>query len=438
MQSFIKAKEMVADVMALTRKSSSEHSFRKHVLTLLSGTALAQILPIALTPIITRIFSPSDLGEFAIFVSIATICAVAATMRYSYALLLPEKDLDATHLALFCVGIAASFSCLLALLVFGFKNTLTALFSSDTASGWLYLVPISMFLSGLQITLYSLANRRREFKRMSISKVAQACGSTLGAIALAATMEQKVFALLYGYLAGQTLAVATLLGAMAEYCGGSGRINAEGLSSVALRYRKFAFISLPSDLLNSLSNQIPIFLIAYYFSQAVVGQYNLTFRVVMGPLSIIGVALLDVFKERAARDFSRTGDCRAIFLKTAKSLAWFGIPPLLLLCAIFPWVFAFIFGDEWREAGEYARILTPLFISRFVTSSLSYIIYIAEKQIYDLLWQISLFLIIVGTFYFGGKSGDFRLTLAIFSWLYTGMYAVYFIMNFRFTIRSKE
>ena len=39
--------------------------FSRNVLTLMTGTTIAQAIPIAISPILTRIYTPEDFGLFA-------------------------------------------------------------------------------------------------------------------------------------------------------------------------------------------------------------------------------------------------------------------------------------------------------------------------------------------------------------------------------------
>lgn len=410
-------------------------TFFKHVITLLTGTAAAQLIPIALTPVLTRLFSPADFGQFGIFFSLAMLTGVTATLRYSYALLLPESDQKALRLGWLCIGIAAAISLALVIVVVPFAGHWERLLKQTSYTVPLYLLPVSTFLAGAQATLYTLANRRRAFRSMAISKVVQAAGAVLISILLAVFLDLTSLGLIMGYVAGQVLGILSLSGTLKEF----GIINRDSdvtISSVAKRYRGFALLSLPADFINMLTNQLPVFFISYYFTEAIIGQYNLTFRVIMGPLSILGVAILDVFKERAARDYNETGSCRPIFLKTARILAFVGVPLLLILYPLAPGLFAIIFGPEWREAGEYVQVLIPLFAAKFVISPLSYVIYIAERQAWDLVWQIALLVVVAASFFIGGSRGNFQLALAFFTWVYSAMYVLYFYLNYRFSVKQ--
>jgi O-antigen/teichoic acid export membrane protein len=71
-----------------------------------------------------------------------------------------------------------------------------------------------------------------------------------------------------------------------------------------------------------------------------------------------------------------------------KRLIFLGCIPFGLLYFNSENLFILIFGSEWREAGVIASILAPMFYLQFIASPLSYTLFLAGKNIYDLLWQI--------------------------------------------------
>ena len=62
----------------------SSKEFNKNVIKVLSGTVLAQALPIAVAPILTRIYSPENFGIFALFYAIVSILALWLLEDMSY------------------------------------------------------------------------------------------------------------------------------------------------------------------------------------------------------------------------------------------------------------------------------------------------------------------------------------------------------------------
>jgi len=108
--------------MMLTKlKPKSE--FSRNVLTLMTGTTIAQAIPIAISPIVTRIYTPEDFGIFALFIAIITIFGSIANGRYELAIMLPKKDEDAINIfALGFIIISVMSLFLLILVVISYSN----------------------------------------------------------------------------------------------------------------------------------------------------------------------------------------------------------------------------------------------------------------------------------------------------------------------------
>ena len=70
--------------------------FKSNVVKLVFGTGLAQVLPIAVLPILTRMYSPEEFGIFAIYMAVAGILGVVATGRYELSIVLPDNDKEAS------------------------------------------------------------------------------------------------------------------------------------------------------------------------------------------------------------------------------------------------------------------------------------------------------------------------------------------------------
>jgi len=50
-------------------------------------------------------------------------------------------------------------------------------------------------------------------------------------------------------------------------------------------------------------------------------------------------------------------------------------------------LFALVFGEEWRVAGNYAQVLIPMMFVKFISSPLSSMLFIGNKQINNLYGQ---------------------------------------------------
>jgi len=367
----------------------------------MSGTIVSQAIPIAMSPILTRLFSPKDFGVFALFISISTILSVVATGRYELAILLPLSEDEAFHIMLLSMLISIVFSLFLLTIILIFNHDITILLGNSQISFWLYFIPVSVLFVGVYQGLNYWLNRKKKYQPMAISRVAQSGTTAISNIGSGFTgiIENG---LIVGTLLGQGVAVLFLF-RKARLTFPAPNINIsrfKALSNVAIMYNKFPKFDIPSSLLNVSSHQLLHVMFNTFFNATISGYFYLTQRILGAPVSIVSSAILDVFKEEAAREYSQYKSARKSYLFTLKKLVLLGLVPSIILYIYSVDIFTFVFGNEWKVAGEYASIMAPMLFIQFVSSPLSFMFYIGEKQEWNLYLQGLLAIMILLSFYF--------------------------------------
>ena len=125
----------------------------RQVMTLVTGTGLAQLIPLAVSPLLTRLYTPQDFGVFALFAGLVAVLAVLGSARYELALMLPKDDADALALVALAMAIVTATSAVALAAVLLFHTHLARWLDSTAVAAWLLLLPLSMLLSGLVNTL---------------------------------------------------------------------------------------------------------------------------------------------------------------------------------------------------------------------------------------------------------------------------------------------
>ena len=364
----------------------------RNLLTLVSGTTIAQAIPVAVTPILTRIYSPAEFGLFAVYMALISIGAMIATGRLEMAVLIVRKDSDALRLAFISFIVSGVFSILTLLVIALWGERIAAFSGQPEMLRWLYIAPFSIFLFSVYKVVLHWLNRNKQYGPMSRSRVIQS--GSISALQVAVGLAPKITT---------GLAVADCLGRAAALLLILRRITAtvklpefNRVRQYALirRYRKFPFLGSPASLLNVLSLQMPYVIIPAIFTSAIAGMYFLVFRVLMLPIALIGEAMMEVFRSRAMEDLKEHGTCRPVFIKTFLSLVIIGLPPALLLMLFGREIFAFVFGEDWREAGRYAAILAPMALFRLSCAPLGGVLFIREKLKLMLMLQLFFFVMV--------------------------------------------
>lgn len=411
-------------------------AYARNVLTLMTGTSLAQAIPIAISPILTRLYSPEEFGRFALYIAITMIASVLVTGRYELAILLPRQDRDALHIAALAMALSIAISAVLLLVVLFFAQPIAVLLGDAALAPWLYWVPASTLLLGLYQSLNYWSNRKAQYKRLAISRTVQSGSAALAQLGSGYAGSGAV-GLVGGQITGQVLATSVL--ACLIWREDHGLIRTlRALRSVALakKYINFPKYLIVAHGFNTASGQMPVLLLSALFNTTAAGFFTLTQRVMAAPMALVAGALGDVFRQEASQAYMRQGQCKAIYQKTFKRLLLISIVPFTIFFFVAPVLFAWMFGEQWRVAGEYAQILTPMAFFQFITSPLSSMFMIAEKQRLDLLWQIFLLFLVIVSFVLGKFFSNAADALKIFSFVYCLAYGVNGVMTYHFSKNS--
>ena len=354
--------------------------FGADVLKLLSGTTLGQLVAFAATPIIVRIFSPAAFGELAIFAAISGIFTVVACLRYELAIMLPESEEEAAGL----VGASVIFACLVGTIslpvVLLLKPLMSSLLPADT--NVLYLVPLAVTSAGVGLALNYWNSRKRRYACLSLTRVLnlsscagmQVAGGIAGFTTSLGLIVPRVIA---QCIATGVLIVRTLYSDWRPLWRG---MSVRNIVNGVVRHRKFFYLNTAAGLLNYASWQLPILLLALFFSKEVAGFYALGDMVLRVPLNLLGSSLSQVFYQRASIVARDPQQLARIVESVYGRLVATSLVPLLLVTLTGPQLFEFCFGHEWITAGVYAQILAVWVFFWFTASPMGQIFSVMERQ----------------------------------------------------------
>jgi len=404
----------------------SQPGFWRHVGTVLGGALGAQALPLLAAPLITRMCTPSDMGAFSVWLGVVAISAIAATLRLETAMILDHEPAQ-QRVCFTVVCHSASVTALLVALGALLAHALGLAALSGQSWGALLLLGPGTWLTAYTQTTLAYATSHKAFGKAARAKVWGA-----GTIALTQLVLLAFGAGEAGLLAGQLIGLGAGLVAATLLLHPPRPRLALRLDRAAHaylhRHRKFWRFSLPSNLLNALVGQMPLFLIGMRHGALAAGLYALTQRVLAAPVSLLAASVLEVFKRESVHEFQTLGHCSHAYRYTFKALSMLGAGPALVLLLFSPQLFALVFGPSWRPAGELAQILAPLCFLNFIASPLSYVFFVAGKQQVDLLWQVALFCTTLVAFLMPGTLHQNVLWYAVG---YSLLYLVYLHMSWQ-------
>ena len=409
-------------------KLKPKSEFSRNVLTLMTGTTIAQAIPIAISPILTRIYTPEDFGVFALYMSIASILSVVATGRYELAIMLPKKDEDAVNIVAVSIIISFFVSFISFFIVFIFNTQITNLLGNPEISNWLYFIPITVLLTGIYQSFNYWSNRKKQYKRLATSRVMQS-GTTATSNLGMGFGGFGSSGLILGGVLGQGVAT-TVLGGMIwkEDKYRLNQIKKLKIFALSKKYIDFPKINLFHSFLNEAKNFIINVLLVNFYSSLLLGQFYMVNRILLLPSSLIGSSISQVLFRTFSEKYNKKENFSYIVLKVIIKLFLFALIPFLIIVLYGKELFSIVFGKEWIIGGELASSYALYILFHFVASPLFIVALIVKKQGIAFYWNLGGNLLYVLSIIFGYKIFDNLSNTLIFLSI---IMSIYFIFSLR-------
>lgn len=330
----------------------------RRIITVGTGTALAQVITAASTPLLTRVFAPEAHAAWAIFLSISVIFSGLAALRYDLAVVLPTDRPLAAAIALGGLASAGVVSLLAgASLWFGGRHLLAAEMQTHLVL-WCWLVPVSIFSTALYQLAIAWCTREAAFKTYALAQFAMPVGILTLQLLVAVGGRRDSLGLIGGTVCGQ-LAVSLALGFTLwrkERALFGSVANSASISHATAAYRRYPLYMTPYTLVGLTRERLAYFLLGRLGTPQMVGYYGLVARIVNLPNSFIASAVRPVFFQHAAGR-----DPRSLEEPMLRMIRTLGLVSVLcwLPCMVqAEWLFGFVFGAAWIPAAPYAVVLS--------------------------------------------------------------------------------
>ncbi|WP_395308256.1 lipopolysaccharide biosynthesis protein [Mycobacterium sp. AMU20-3851] len=390
-----------------------------------TSATLSQLLFIACTPVLTRLYSPDDFGVLAVFVSILGLVPVVASFRYDIAISLSVDRQESFHTLALCLF--GSVLCTAAVVaVFGSGLLANTEFVQLQPYWW--LVAVGTLAVGVFSALNAWVGYAQQFELVARVKVKQAVSSVAAQIGLG-LLTVGPLGLLVGYVISQFYGATSF--ALAVWRARPQWFTARDVWAAACKYRRFFFFAFPAGIVNRLGIHIVPVLFGYFYSLPTAGFFLLAQRLVALPTMVIGTSVAQVYTNRLAKD-SLTGRTLLLptYIKTVLVLLAAGLVPMGLLVALAPWLFGLVFGDEWRLAGEFCQILVPAFYAQFVVSPMIQTLNVLGYQMAQLIWDSIRLAAIVAAFVVASRLGHSEVAAVVaVSTTLCAMYILQFLLS---------
>lgn len=357
--------------------------FNRNFLKLFKGTIIGQVIPIAVSPIISRLYTPDEIGTFALYSSVIAVSINIVCLKFDQAIVLPAKLYEAKRI--FSIGLKVSlWISILTFLVLALLKVFVLLRVMTDFSNWWFLLCVHLYFLGIfQANTYFL-NRIKAYDVISNSRI---FNGVLYSFLQVTLFKFQELGLVLSLFTSRIVTSIYLFWNTGKKDGNMKRSLLDKKYRFTLfdkalmkKHKDFPIYSTSNSLLNSASNQLPVFLLQYFYSAQVTGLYSWANRIIQIPMGFIISSVQQVFYQEVARKISEGSEIYGLVKKTYKKLLFVGIVPYTLAFLFAPQIFSWFFGSQWTQAGEYTRYLIPWLFVVFLNSPITGIVPALGKQ----------------------------------------------------------
>ena len=347
----------------------------RNTLKLSSSNAVLYLLPLVVTPILSRLYSPDYFGAWGIFAGVFSIISVVMFGSYDNAIVkAPESDIIPLCLLSLLVGL-----CTIAItyLVFIIGDALSINFFLTFPDKWLLMV---LLLIHGPIAIYSnLLNKCGNYNILAYSNLFN--GGAQGGFRIIWRLITNIG---NGLIIGTVLAHLTNLIFLLIKSPKIKVFNASfgQVAKVAKLYIKFPLYDAPALLLQFAALNLPVIILSFFFSRTEIGSYSLIVQLLILPISFIGSAMGKVYYQQLSShsSFEQADEIRTSTILVLKILGYLCAIPCLFIGLGGDSFIVWFLGSKWTTAGNIAICMAIWSIPTILTESFKPLFRVKDTQ----------------------------------------------------------
>lgn len=321
------------------------------------GPFVAILAQLIFAPVLSRIFEPSDYGILSIFAAITAYLSIGSTLGISDALYVTENRQALRKLIECCLFTSTILGISYLTILFVFQDLISHLTPQINAF-YYWVAGLTFLLTPTKHILTAYTLKESRFSNVSVSHAIGALTSKLTVCLGGILTNQTIFLILGNFF---SLAIQTIL-LKKPPTEISPRLTLKLLNpathlTTLKNHKNFPLYILPSNIINHASKHIPLWTILSIFSIEKLGIYAFASALLSIPITALGSTIKPLLL-RYAIEPKNSQTLRRTFTNTQISLSILGSIPAAILFCFGPEIFAFAFGEKWRESGEIAGLLS--------------------------------------------------------------------------------
>lgn len=375
----------------------------------MAGTVTSRLVLLIALPLLSRMYSPDQIGVWFLVASAAMILATVASLRYELAIMLPEDDEKSFQILRICFWLNLLSSVAVFTAVFVCRTQIAQLIGFTGPPAYLLAVSLLMPLScGTEICA-SWLGRKNAFRRIAGARLCDAVSMTAVQLLLGMLFAPNAIFLLVGMLIGQvcgfSVAVISVLSTRPTSVDLGLSVfrlpDWEQVKGRLTEYRYYPIYMTPYTFVGVLCKRLVPFILAIYATTQLVGHFAMAYQLAYMPINVIGRSIGQAFYPKVARSIG-SKNLDQFVLRILYYLSVLALPPLVLLAFHAKWLVALLLGPDWEPTATYVVMLAVPCFTQLLSSWLDRVYDAAGRQRLAVMLQlgydfisISLFVVVL-------------------------------------------
>ncbi|HDU8210439.1 lipopolysaccharide biosynthesis protein [Acinetobacter baumannii] len=344
----------------------------KSIGVITSSLLVGAIITFIALPILTRLYSVKDFGQYGVALAIVSVMSTIANLRLDQAILIAQAEEKKSLI---------------------FESILLAILFCIISSGVMVFIfnPLMIFAINFGVLANIFIQCIYNYNFSIENEYFCACLNILRSLVVVIIQISFPFFynanLLASYLISSLFIILLSLSYIFKY-----KIYRVGFSSFK-GYKDFIFSNTPHALLNSFSHNLPYYVVSHFLSYQVAGFYSIVERTLRLPINLMSQTIRQFF----IRKFNTKGDYREA-LKSSLFLSLVSLPFFLIFFALPESLYSLIFGSEWNGISKYFKILTLGYWAVFCNPPISG--FLIAKRRSDILLKLQTVELIIKALFF--------------------------------------
>lgn len=408
-------------------KSIIDLPFVRNTLKLSSSSFILMFLPLLVTPILSRLYTPADYGDWGVFSSVFYIVIAFVFLSYENTIVKCNDKQEIPNLVLLCLLVSG-----IVIMGVGAFFYIGKYFNIGFCTNF-PSVPLLLALLATYVfhtIINNLANREMLYGKMAISGVINGVSQAVLRIAFG-VWPIVTYGLIVGNLLAQIIATLFIAAFLIRVVDPKmwKQFSLTQAKNLAIEYKKFPLFDAPARLIEFAIGNLSLLIMSHFWSKDDIGSYSMIVQFILLPIAMIGSAMANVYYRELSLERDNAQHIASATKRAAKITFSISALPLLFLGLGGDKLLVIFLGEQWVVAGKLSLCLVIYSVPVILSEPLLPIFRALDRQ--EDRFRLNLICLILslgGLVISAFSTGNIYLSVIIYAALYA---FIRYIMYFR-------